>query len=397
MRILIAAVSAASELSGVQRHAFNLARCLLTLPKIASVDLVIAPWQAHMTAAHAPAEPGRLQVHVEELRNTVFARNIWFYNRLPALARSLNVDLVHASYPVPLQREAFHCPIIVTLHDFYPYDAPRNFGRIKAWLNRRVLQQCIRNADWVACVSDATMTALKLHAASRISIKASRVYNSVELTGVRSHQPENLLPANAPFLLCVAQHRHNKNIALALRSFHLLLRRRAVDPTMRFLLVGIPGPETPRIRQVIEELGLRALVILAEGLPDEALLWCYKYCAALIMPSLTEGFGLPAVEAQMAGCPVICSDIPALREVGGDRCHFVPLAGDPVAAFADALMASLHRPRPESVLLHQFSTAQIAREYSALYHEVLTAAETASVQRSATSVTNSTASEGPIS
>lgn len=396
MRILIAAVSAASELSGVQRHAFNVASCLLSLPEIASVDLIIAPWQAHMTAAHAPAEAGRLQVHVEEIRNTVVARNIWFYNRLPSLARSLNVDLVHVCYPVPLQREAFHCPVVVTLHDFYPYEAPRNFGWIKAWLNRRVLQQCLRNADRVACVSDATIAALKMHAAPCIWRKVSRVYNSVGLAGVGSHQPEGLLPAAVPFLLCVAQHRHNKNIGLALRSFHLLLRRRAIDAKTRFLLVGIPGPETPHIQRLIEELGLRGLVILTEGLPDEALLWCYQHCAALVMPSFTEGFGLPAVEAQLAGCAVICSDIPVLREVGGDRCTFVPLVGNAVAAFANALSESLNRPRPEPVLLPQFCTAQIAREYFALYHEMLTTAETLSVPRAVTSLSNSTVSERQI-
>lgn len=398
MRILIAAVSAASELSGVQRHAFNLASCLLTLPEIVSVELVIAPWQAHMAAAHAPIEAGRLQIHVEEMRNTVVARNIWFYSRFPSLARTLNVDLVHASYPVPLQREAFHCPIVVTLHDLYPYEAPRNFGWIKAWLNRRVLQQCLRNTDRIACVSDATMATLKTHAAPRIWRKASRIYNNVELARVppQPHRPEGLLPADNRFLLCVAQHRHNKNIALALRSFHLLLRRRAIDAKTRFLLVGIPGPETLHIKQLIEELGLRGLVILAEGLPDEVLLWCYKHCAALVMPSHTEGFGLPAVEAQLAGCPVICSDIPVLREVGAERCTFVPLVGDSVAAFANAISESLSRPRPQPALLHQFCTTQIAREYSALYQEVFATFKTVSVLRPATSLSSSTASERPI-
>jgi len=393
MKVLIAATSAASELSGVQRHAFNLASCLLTLPEISRIDLVVAPWQAHVTSAHAPFEPERVRIHVETLRNTPWSRNAWFYNRLPSLARTLNVDLVHAAYPVPLRRESFHCPVVVTLHDLYPYDAPRNFGLIKAWLNRRVLQQCLRGADRVACVSDATAAALRKHTAPRIWHKASRIYNSVEFSSVSSQRPANLLPEGTPFLLCVAQHRHNKNIALALRSFHLLLQRRSIDAATRFVVIGIRGPETPKIYRLVEELGLRRLVVLAEGLPDESLLWCYRNCAALVMPSLTEGFGLPAVEALMAGCNVVCSDIPALREVCGEHCQFVPLAGDSVGAFADEIMTALCLQPAAPVSLGQFSIAQVAQEYSALYREVLTNTGTIPAEQVTRTLGNSATSE----
>jgi glycosyltransferase involved in cell wall biosynthesis len=372
MRVLIAAISAGSELSGVQRHAFSLAACLLNVPAISRVYMVIAPWQVKMASCHAPAEPERMRIHVEPLRNTAVARNVWFYERLPSLARSLNVDLVHASYPVPLQRRAFPCPVVVTLHDVYPYDAPRNFGLAKAWLNRRVLQQCLFSADRIVCVSDTTVAALKRHVAPSIWHKASRIYNCVELSATEPQEPRNLIASDTPFLLCVAQHRHNKNIELALRSFHRLLQRRTIAPTMRLLVVGIRGPETPHIDRLIEQLGLRGLVVLADGLPDGALLWCYRHCAALLMPSVTEGFGLPAVEALLAGCKVVCSDIPALREVAGEHCHFVSLAREPVEAFSDAIAAILRGASPAPKAAPQFSSTQIAQEYSIVYCDVLT-------------------------
>lgn len=374
MRVLIAAVSAASELSGVQRHAFRVVSCLLTLPEISRVELIVAPWQVKMTSRHAPVDLERVRIHVEALRNTVLARNAWFYNRLPSLARGLNVDLVHVCYPVPLQRGAFPCPVVVTLHDLYPYEAPRNFGVMKAWLNRRVMQQCLRIVDRIACVSDATVAALKTHTDPNIWRKASRIYNSVEVAAGAPRLPANLIPENVQFLLCVAQHRHNKNIALVLRSFHRLLQRRTIDATVRLLVVGIGGPETPNIQRLIEQLGLRGLVVLAEGLPEEELLWCYKHCSALVMPSLTEGFGLPAVEALLVGCKVVCSDIPALREVGGNHCQFVPLAEKPVERLADEIEAALRRPLPAPISLPQFATTQIAQEYSEFYRDVMTKA-----------------------
>jgi glycosyltransferase involved in cell wall biosynthesis len=111
------------------------------------------------------------------------------------------------------------------------------------------------------------------------------------------------------------------------------------------------------------------------------------------MPSLTEGFGLPAVEALLAGCKVICSDIPALREVGGKHCQFVPLAGDPVAQLADEIEATLRRPMAAPISLPQFATTQIAQEYSVFYRDVMTQAGRIVASQVLTPISNSTVSE----
>ena len=370
MRVMVAAVSSAPEISGVQRHAFNLASCLLSLPDISAVDLVLAPWQRRLAERHGPPPEPRLRLHFPNISATALGRNAWFFYRLPSLARELDCDVVHIAYPVPLRRNAFHCPVVVTLHDLYPYESPRNFGSAKAWINRHVLQQCLRNVDMIACVSDATVNALRMFTAPDIWRKATRIYNSVQLS-CRDAQPVDILDEDTPFLLCIAQHRHNKNIPLALNSFHYLLERGAVDPNMRLLIVGIPGPETGRIRRQISRLRLTDQVALVNGLTDEELLWCYRHCVALLVPSLSEGFGLPAAEALIAGCRVVCSSIPALREVGGNHCPFVRVTGDSVRAFADAVRAVLENPVPAPLSLAQFSPGEIAREYLATYRDVI--------------------------
>ena len=48
---------------------------------------------------------------------------------------------------------------------------------------------------------------------------------------------------------------------------------------------------------------------------DEELAWLYQHCKAFLFPSTYEGFGIPPIEAQAVGAPVLASDIPALREV----------------------------------------------------------------------------------
>jgi glycosyltransferase involved in cell wall biosynthesis len=59
---------------------------------------------------------------------------------------------------------------------------------------------------------------------------------------------------------------------------------------------------------------------------------------AVVVPSRDEGFGLPVLEAMAAGTPVVCSDLPALREIAGGLASLVPV-GDP-AALACALAAA---------------------------------------------------------
>jgi glycosyltransferase involved in cell wall biosynthesis len=125
---------------------------------------------------------------------------------------------------------------------------------------------------------------------------------------------------------------------------------------------------------MIVELGLSKRVTLLAGLSEAELQWCYRYCEALLAPSTVEGFGLPVVEGLLAGCRVVCSDIPAFRELGEDACRYVPLGGnDAEGAFAHAILAALQEPHREPILLSILSADVIAEQYVRLYRKLLTA------------------------
>jgi glycosyltransferase involved in cell wall biosynthesis len=371
MKIMVAAASFSSEISGIQRHALNMVRCLLRRPEISKVDLVVAPWQTQMVESVGYCPDHRLATHVAEMNEGPLSRNLWYYRGLSTLAYRLQPDVVHLSYPVPLDATSLPCPTVLTLHDLYPYEIPRNFRFPHVIFNRLILRQCLRSVDAIACVSDTTMLRLRQYAPPSTWRKSIRIYNCVE--------PEPHCATSSPipdwrgelFLLSIAQHRRNKNIALLIRSFYLLLRRSEINPTMKLVVVGIDGPETQRIQQLVSQLGLGGSVLLLRGLSDPELQWCYARCEALVVPSKTEGFGLPVAEGLLAGCRIICSDISAFREVGGSQCHFVELGKGEEEALAAAIRATLQQPPGERVSLPHLSADVLANQYLNLYRTLI--------------------------
>jgi glycosyltransferase involved in cell wall biosynthesis len=368
MKIVIAAVSSATGLSGVTRHAANVVRCLLTRSEISAVHVVGAPWQHQLFCDAVSRTDERLHIHSVPLGVGTLARNLWYYKDLPAIATQLEADVVHLAYPAPLHRGAFHCPTVVSLHDLYPYDAPANFGFPKVLFNRRLLWQCLRASDAIASVSDHTLQHLAGRAPVSILKKTVRIYNCVEPVSIQSPLAGW---SGAPFFLCVAQHRWNKNILLTIQVFQRLLQNQRIDSESKLLIVGVPGPETPQIRRFLRTAGLHPKVTLINGIRDAEMQWCYRNCELLLAFSSVEGFGLPVAEALLAGCRIVCSDIGAFRELQAESCHYVPLTANAAEQFAQAIPIVLAEPRSKPMPMPQLSVPVIADQYVQLYRRLM--------------------------
>jgi glycosyltransferase involved in cell wall biosynthesis len=234
------------------------------------------------------------------------------------------------------------------------------------------LQQCLRRANALACVSRITQERLHRYA-PRFTAKSALIYNCVEPASGEGGRAPIAELEDHPFLFCVAQHRRNKNIPLLIRTFARLLISRQIDRASRLLIVGVEGPETNHIRRQIHRASLSHRVHLMDGLSEAELQWCYTHCELLVAPSTTEGFGLPVAEALLAGCRVVCSEIPAFREVGDGHCHFVDLQSQAEGALTSAIVSAMEEPRGAPMPLRQFSAPVIAGEYLKLYRDLLAA------------------------
>lgn len=127
---------------------------------------------------------------------------------------------------------------------------------------------------------------------------------------------------DSPYLLHVGSGISRKRIDLLLEIF---ARVRRGHPRLRLLQVG--GEWTAGQRAQLRRLHLEDAVVQRRGLTRRQLANVYRRARLVLLPSASEGFGLPVIEALACGTLVVATDLPILREVGGPACVYCP-AGD---------------------------------------------------------------------
>lgn len=212
---------------------------------------------------------------------------------------------------------------VVLLHDLIPIEFPeyaRPGGR-DTHLKR--VRTVARLADGVVANSQATLSAFLPY----LDEAGRTVPTAVALLGadpVAAH-PE---PADdRPYFVCLGTIEPRKNHLLLLHIWRRLSQRLGAGAVPRLVVVGRRGWENEQVVDLLERCpSLAGAVEERSGLSDAQVRGLVAGARALLLPSFAEGFGMPVPEALQLGTPVICSDLPALREAGGD----VPTYLDPL-------------------------------------------------------------------
>ena len=257
--------------------------------------------------------------------------------------------------------------LVVTMHDTLPLAHPElvfpnRRGRL-AWRIKETV--AVRLADLIVTVSEASRRDIANW--SRGSEQRIRVITEgpdrVFGPGARNSESDAVLArsgiaANQPFLLYVGGLSPHKNLLRLVEAF-----ARGAHEDVKLVLVGdvhdVFHTHVPQIREAIARHGLHERVILAGFVPDRDLVHLYRRAYALILPSLLEGFGLPAVEALACGTPVLSSRAGSLPEVVGPAGIFFDPAD--VDSIAGAIRMFLAAPAYRDAL------ASLAQGRSALF------------------------------
>jgi glycosyltransferase involved in cell wall biosynthesis len=253
---------------------------------------------------------------------------------LPRLARRLAGDVLHSLASLAPIRPGL--PAAITLHDVTFVRLP-TFSRVTTFGMREIMWRAARRADALLAPSAATRdeicAAIGLDPGDVAVVPhgADRPDRAEPLPEAELRRRHGLDGRHV--VLCVAAKRPHKNQELLLRALEHLPGDTAV------VLAGHAEPYEDELRSLARRLGVEDRVRFLEFVPDAELegLWGLAECAAF--PTLGEGFGLPVIEAMGRGVPVACSDLPVLREVGGDVPHYFD-PHDPAAAAAAIESAS---------------------------------------------------------
>jgi glycosyltransferase involved in cell wall biosynthesis len=241
--------------------------------------------------------------------------------------------------------------LITLVHDVIPLSHPEYARPQGADEHRKRVRSIDRYASGIIGNSQATIDALAPHMQRGLDGRAVRVAHfgadAPDIFGARNEA----LP-DRPYFVYISTIEPRKNHLLLLNVWRRLVERLG-DAAPLLVLVGRRGWENENVIDILERAeALRGHVIEAGEVSDNRMQALVAQSRAMLMPSFAEGFGMPVVEALAAGVPVICSDIVAHREVGGDAPDYLdPLDG---LGWMRAICAYSQPDSPERV-------AQIAR------------------------------------
>ncbi len=285
--------------------------------------------------------------------------SMWF---LPEIAPVAGCDIFHATANILPAR--LTPKTLVTVHDIMWLDTPELCDAswhqpIRQAFFAHGIKRALDKADKVAVISEATRAAVLLHnraIASRVSVTLPGVDERFAPVA-RDETTLNRLglgPAS-PYILVVGQYAPYKNQEGALHAFAEAFE--GAD-NVKLVMVQRRGPEPRRLEKLARSLGVEDRIVFSGPIEEADLIQLYSSAAALLHPSLCEGFGNPIIEAMACGCPVITSGLSAMPEVAGGAALLV--SPNDIASVADALQRLWH----DEVLREDLRAAGLKRARS---------------------------------
>lgn len=241
-------------------------------------------------------------------------------------ARALRADLLHC--PANFGPVLRVLPTVVTVHDLLPLRHPEWVPGGRAAAVRSLQRRTLALADRIIADSAATAGDVQaLGGRDAADVDVVPLGAPPASTGVRR-------TVNRPFVLAGGNRMPHKNFARLVEAWSL------IPAGERPLLVVTGSHGADPLADEVRRHGLAADVDLRGWVGAEELADLYATASAYVFPTLFEGFGLPVLEAMAAGCPVLASDLPVLREAGGDAMEtFDPASAPGIATAVRRLVA----------------------------------------------------------
>lgn len=260
---------------------------------------------------------------------------------IPKVLLSINPDLVHfPHFNIPV---AYRGKFVVTIHDLIKSDFASSSASTRTplvyWAKHFIYERIVRKAVSGARKVIVPTDTIRDKVVKQLGTDPEKIVVTYEAADekffewgeedVSNKEVETVLRKyhiRKPFIIYVGNAYPYKNLDRLLLSLKLLPKNLSlVNPSARSVFYE-------KLAEKAREEGLSNRVILPGYVPDEDLAILYRAAEAYVFPTLSEGFGIPALEAMASKLPVACSDIPVLREVCGDNAlYFDPYSEKDIA------------------------------------------------------------------
>jgi len=261
---------------------------------------------------------------------------LWHQLRLPTLARRLGAAVIHVpSYRRLVWRKP--CALAATIHDLAPFHVRGKYDPARMFYGRVVVRALARRQDRVIVPSRRTAEDVERF----FGLNRDRVcviHNGIDHERFHPGDAETARSEAAsrwgldrPFFVYVSRLEHPaKNHVRLIEAFVRFREETGLDWLLA--LAGSDWHGAEAIKEAARRSPAREAIRFLGFVPDEDLPTLYRAAAAMVYPSLFEGFGMPPLEAMACGCPVVCSDRGSLGEVTGEAAWIVdPESPDAIA------------------------------------------------------------------
>ena len=294
-----------------------------------TIDLLSIYYPANKYKLFAPKltdlykMPDSAQIITPKSGFSQYMSSYWRLSQVATLMKCNKVEIFHGlSHILPYGIEKTGTPSVVTIHDLIFLRFPQFYHKIDRDMYEMIYRSSCQRATKIIAISKQT----KIDIIKYFSIdpdKIEVIYQSCNNSfydKVCEQRKEYIqLKFNLPpkFILCVGTIEKRKNQLAILKA----IVKEKVDSSVVF--VGKPTDYMKEIEEYICTSGIRRQVKFINNATTDELQAIYQMAEVMVYPSFFEGFGLPVLEAQASGCPVITSDISSLPEAGGDGASYI--------------------------------------------------------------------------
>ena len=331
---------------GTGRYAAQLLRCLSSPSAVGgstSTSAGVSPGARLDNHLDVRAVVGRACPAVDEITSSVHTlglpgpalARLWERGLPPALGAGR--DIVHApTLLVPPVRQG--AALVVTIHDVVPWTHPETLTPRGTAFHRRMGARAAREADLIITPTQHVARQVREVLAPRGRVEAISL--GVTPLPVPSDAPARrarLGLTDHPYVLFVGTHEPRKGLDVLVTALSLPeLAATGLD----LVVVGGSGWGGVDVPSLAASAGVTDRVHLLRGIDDVDLAAVYDASSALVLPSRSEGFGIPVVEALSHGIPVVTSDDPALLETAAGFGEVAPVGDAEGLARAVAVATS---------------------------------------------------------